>query len=138
MLGIFKIMDNLEEIKSKIDIVSLISEYVQLTKAGRNFKSPCPFHKERTASFVVSPELQIWHCFGACQEGGDIFKFLMKLEGMEFPEAVRTLATRAGIKLANTYSPQTTEKDKLYKINSGAANFYHYLLFFPIVEKLEN
>lgn len=121
-------MDNLEEIKNKIDIVSLISEYVQLTKAGRNFKAPCPFHKERTASFVVSPELQIWHCFGACQEGGDIFKFLMKLEGMEFPEAVRFLANRAGIKLANTYSPQTTEKDKLYKINSGAANFYHYLL----------
>lgn len=121
-------MDSLEEIKAKVDIVSLISEYVQLTKAGRNFKAPCPFHKERTASFIVSPELQIWHCFGACQEGGDIFKFLMKLEGMEFPEAVRFLANRAGIKLTSSYSPQNTEKEKLYKINSAAANLYHYLL----------
>lgn len=128
MLGILKHMDNLEEIKNKIDIVSLISEHVQLSRSGRNFKALCPFHSERTPSFIVSPELQIWRCFGACQEGGDIFKFLMKLEGMEFPETVRFLANRAGIKLNSRYSPQQSGKEKLYKINADAANFYHYIL----------
>lgn len=121
-------MDSLEEIKQKIDIVSLISEYVQLKRAGRNFKALCPFHQERTPSFVVSPELQIWHCFGTCSEGGDVFKFLMKIEGMEFGEAVRFLAQRAGVKLTPRFGPPQGEKEQLYKVNAAAAAFYHYLL----------
>ncbi|MFZ5365862.1 MAG: DNA primase [Patescibacteria group bacterium] len=122
-------MDQLEEIRSKIDIVQLISEYLPLKKSGRNFKVLCPFHSEKTPSFMVSPERQIWHCFGACNDGGDIFKFLMRMEGMEFGEALRTLAKRAGVKLAPYRpGPGEEEKEKLYQINHLASEFYHYLL----------
>lgn len=121
-------MDQLDEIRSKIDIIQLISEYLSLKKSGRNFKALCPFHSEKTPSLVVSPERQIFKCFG-CGVGGDIFGFLMKMEGMEFGEALRTLAKRAGVTLA-TYHPTTaeTEKEKLYQINHLASEFYHYLL----------
>jgi DNA primase len=84
-------MDQATEIREKIDIVSLISEYLPLKKAGRNFKTNCPFHNENTPSLVISPERQIWHCFG-CGKGGDAFTFLMEYENMEFPEALRALA----------------------------------------------
>ena len=70
-------MDQVQQIRDKIDIVSLISEYLPLKKMGRNFKTPCPFHTEKTPSFVVSPERQIWHCFG-CQKGGDAYTFLIE------------------------------------------------------------
>lgn len=119
-------MDPIEEIKAKIDIVPFISEYIQLSRAGRNFKALCPFHKEKTPSFMVSPELGIWRCFGACNEGGDIFKFLMKFEGMDFGEAVRTLAQRAGVTLAS-FRPRS-DREQIYKINSLASQFYNYLL----------
>jgi DNA primase len=93
-------MDNpIEEIKSKIDIIEFLSSYIDLKKTGRNFKAICPFHQEKTPSFVISPERQIWHCFGACQEGGDIIKFLMKWENITFYEALRELAQKAGVKL---------------------------------------
>lgn len=120
--------DQLEEIKRKIDIVELISEYVPLKKAGRNFKALCPFHSETAPSFIVSPERQIFKCFG-CNEGGDIFGFLMRMEGMEFAEALRTLAKRAGVKLRR-YQPTEGEKEKdlLYEINHLASEFFHYLL----------
>ncbi|MBI4059124.1 DNA primase [Candidatus Microgenomates bacterium] len=121
-------MDSLEEIKSKLDIVSFISESVNLTRSGRNFKAPCPFHKEKIASFIVSPELQLWHCFGACNEGGDIFKFLMKMEGMDFGEALREMAKRTGVKLASISATQVSEKEQLYKVNYEIAKFYHYAL----------
>jgi len=122
-------MDQLEQIKSKIDIVSFISEYLPLKKAGRNYKALCPFHKEKTPSFVISPERQIWHCFGACDEGGDIFKFLTKIENIEFTEALQILAKRAGVKLKR-FKPDkvTQQKEKLYEINHLASEFYHYLL----------
>lgn len=121
-------MDNLEEIKSKIDIVSFISEYLKLSRAGRNFKALCPFHQEKTPSFVVSPELGIWRCFGACGEGGDIFKFLMKIESMDFPESVRFLAQKAGVQLTSRFAPKTSEKEHLYQLNQEAVKLYHYLL----------
>jgi len=120
--------DQLEEIKRKIDIVELINEFVPLKKTGRNFKALCPFHSEAIPSFIVSPERQIFKCFG-CNESGDIFGFLMKMEGMEFSEALRTLAKRAGVKLRR-YRPSEAEKQKelLYEINHLASEFYHYLL----------
>lgn len=122
-------MDQLDEIKQKIDIISFISEYLPLKKAGRNFRALCPFHGEKTPSFVVSPERQIWHCFG-CNLGGDIFSFLMKMENLEFPEALEILAKRAGITLVRNFerSEQMKIKDKIYKINHLASEFYHYLL----------
>jgi len=122
-------MDQLEEIKRKIDIVELINNYVPLKKAGRNFKALCPFHSEKTPSFMVSPERQIWHCFGACNEGGDVFKFLMKIENLDFGEAVRELAKKAGVKLTR-FQPSEDERNKqlLYEINHLAAEFYHFLL----------
>jgi len=120
--------DQVEEVKSKVDMVQLVTEYVPLKKAGRNFKGLCPFHGEKTPSFMVNPELQIFKCFG-CGEGGDAYSFLQKMEGMEFGEALKTLADRVGVKL-ESYRPTQTEeiKEKLVKINSLAAEFYHYLL----------
>jgi len=122
-------IDQIEEIKRRIDIVQFINQYVPLKKAGRNFKALCPFHSEKTPSFIVSPERQIWHCFGACNEGGDIFKFLMKIENIDFGEALRELAKRAGVKLTS-YQPSDAERNRqlLYEINHLAAEFYHFLL----------
>lgn len=121
-------MDQLDEIKSKIDIVSLISEYFPLKRAGRNYKAVCPFHGEKTPSFMVSPERQIFKCFG-CGEGGDVFGFVMRMEGIEFGEALKTLAKRAGVKLVR-YQPshQEEEKERFYELNHLASEFYHFLL----------
>ena len=90
------IPDNKEEIKKRVDIVELISEYVTLKKAGRNYLGLCPFHKEKTPSFTVSRDKEMFHCFG-CGEGGHVFTFLMKMSNMTFPEAARHLAKKAGI-----------------------------------------
>jgi DNA primase len=121
-------MDQVEEVKSKIDIVELISEFVPLKKAGRNYKGLCPFHGEKTPSFMVNPELQIFKCFG-CGVGGDAYSFIQKTEGVEFGEALRILADRAGVKLVSYQPTQTEEiKDKLLKINNLAAQYWHYLL----------
>ena len=121
-------MDQLEEIKSKIDIVDLISQHITLKKAGRNFKALCPFHKEKTPSFVVSPERQIFKCFG-CSAGGDIFKFMMLFDGLSFGEAVRELAKRAGVTLRRFRpSEDYEEKEKLLAINHLAAEYYHFVL----------
>lgn len=113
-----------EEIKTKIDIALVIGERVELKRAGRNLKGLCPFHHEKTPSFMVSPELQIYKCFG-CGEAGDVFTFLTRYEGMDFPEALETLAKRAGVELVKTPQKSTS---KYVDINTLAARVYHYLL----------
>jgi DNA primase len=122
-------MTDVEQIKAKIDIVSFLSEYMTLKKAGRNFKAICPFHSEKTPSFIVSPERGSWHCFGACATGGDVIGFLQKWEGIEFLEALKILAKRAGVTLSH-YAPSEASqlKEKLYEINHLSSEFFHYLL----------
>jgi DNA primase len=121
-------MDNqIDEVKSRTDIVSIIGERIELKKAGRNFKASCPFHGEKTPSFMVSPELAIFKCFG-CGEAGDVFAFLEKYEGMEFGEALRFLADRAGVRLKRTEFGASSEKEKLIEINTQVVRFYNYLL----------
>lgn len=117
-----------EEIKRKVDIVSLINEYVPLKKTGRNYKALCPFHAEKTPSFVVSPDRQIFKCFG-CNEGGDIFAFVIRADGIEFGETIKKLADRAGVRLKD-YRPSGAEKKKemIYTLNQTASDLYNYLL----------
>ncbi len=119
--------DQVEEIKAKTDIVSVISEHIELKKAGRNYKALCPFHGEKTPSFMISPELQIFKCFG-CSESGDVFSFLQKYEGMDFGESLKLLADRAGIKLEPTRFKGRGDKDRLYEINALTSKFYNYIL----------
>lgn len=120
--------DNIEEIKAKIDVVDIVQEYIQLKPAGTNsFKANCPFHNEKTPSFVVSRDKQIWHCFG-CGEGGDIFSFVQQMEGIEFPEVLRILAKKAGVQLEYQDPAISNQKTKLYDICKASADFYYKLL----------
>jgi DNA primase len=124
-------MSVVDEIKERIDAVELISNYVQLKRAGRNFKGLCPFHAEKTPSFVVFPETGTWHCFGACAEGGDIFTFVMRLEGWDFRTALEELARRAGVELKPLTEQQEAEdqeRTRLREILAAAAVFFHNLL----------
>lgn len=120
-------MDQVEEIKKKIDVVSLISSYLTVKKAGKNYKACCPFHNEKTASFMVSPEKQIWYCFG-CNQGGDIFTFIERIEGLDFVGALHLLADRAGVILENQDFVKKSEKDKSFEILELARKFYTFLL----------
>ena len=121
-------MDQTARIREKTDIVSLVSEFITLKKAGRNFKANCPFHNEKSPSFVISPERQIWHCFG-CGKGGDCYSFLMEYEHIEFPEALRILGKKAGIEVKEVYgTPTFSQKEKIYQINKQAVKFYNYIL----------
>lgn len=113
----------IEEVKSRVDIADLLGSYLKLSKAGVNFKARCPFHNERTASFFVSPARQIWHCFG-CQKGGDVFKFLMEIEGCEFRDALRSLAERAGVELKSESPQIQDEKTRQFAILEEAAQFF--------------
>ncbi|MBI4094512.1 MAG: DNA primase [Candidatus Liptonbacteria bacterium] len=112
-----------ELIKEKLDVVEFLRGHLELQPAGKNFKALCPFHKEKTPSFMVSPERQTWHCFG-CGLGGDIFSFLMRYENLEFGEALRTLAERAGVELASFASGDHRLAALLYEINRAAAEFF--------------
>lgn len=116
-----------EEIKNRLDLVDVIQGYLKLTKAGANYKARCPFHKEKTPSFIVSPEKQIWHCFG-CNKGGDVFGFIMEMEGLEFREALRLLAQKAGVTLKKTDPRLAGKREILLQINEQASQFFEHQL----------
>lgn len=117
----------IEEIQSRIDIVDLVSEYLPLKKSGRNFKACCPFHSEKTPSFVVSPQKQIFHCFG-CGQGGGVFQFLMQAEKINFPEAVEMLAKKLGIPISYQRDKNSQLKNSCYQAAEEASLFYHNIL----------
>ncbi len=120
-------MDQVEEIKTKVDVVELVGAYVNLKQAGRNFKGLCPFHQEKSPSFMVNPELGIYKCFG-CGKGGDVISFVQEIEGVEFKEAMQSLAERAGIKLTFSGKEKTGIGEKMVEVNEAAVEYYHYLL----------
>ena len=123
-------MSVIDEVKQRADITEVISQYTTLTKAGRTLKGLCPFHSEKHASFFVYPEQQSWHCFGACNSGGDVFTFVMKKEGLSFGEVLRLLAQRAGV-IIPSRAEKEADKDKnerLYQANEAAAQYFHNLL----------
>ncbi len=124
----------IDEIKSSNDIVDTISQYVTLKRSGRNFFGLCPFHKEKSPSFSVSPDKQIFHCFG-CGVGGNVIHFISKIENLDFRETIEFLADRSGIELPTSENDQNNKrqfmKDKVYKINEETAQFYHENLYKP-------
>lgn len=123
-------MNEVEEIKQRLDIVDLIGQYVTLKKAGANYKCVCPFHQEKTPSMMVSPAKQIWKCFG-CGRGGDHFKFIMEAEHLEFGDALRLLAQKAGVTLQPRTQAEHQTRDKketLYTINNLASRVFHKIL----------
>ena len=119
-------MTLVDDIKSRLDIVDVVSGYIGLKQAGSNFKAPCPFHDEKTPSFIVSPGRQTCHCFGACSTGGDLISFVMKRESMEFGEAVRLLADRAGVSIGTPVIK--TKSTSIFEINESASKFFSSLL----------
>ena len=124
----------IDEVRQTNDIVDIISQYVHLKRSGRNFFGLCPFHNEKSPSFSVSPDKQIFHCFG-CGVGGNVFTFLTKIEGISFVEAVQTLAERSNIQLPTLENNQDSKKEelkaKVYKVNEFTAQFYHENLYKP-------
>ncbi len=119
----------IEEIKERLDIVEVVGSYVSLQKAGRNFRALCPFHTERTPSFYVFPDSGTWHCFGACGVGGDVIHFIEKQENLDFRDALRLLARRAGVSLEEERDPAATSRlNHLREANTLAASFFHHQL----------
>ena len=117
----------IDDIKSRLDIVELVQSYIRLNKAGSNYKALCPFHSEKTPSFNVSPTRQIWHCFG-CGVGGSIFDFVMEIEGLEFRDALELLAKRAGIQLRREDPALRSERTRLYQLVEEAAKIFESVL----------
>jgi DNA primase len=123
-------MSIIDDVKQKSDIFYIVGQYTTLTKAGKTFRGLCPFHSEKHGSFFVYPEQQSWHCFGACNTGGDVFSFIMKKQGLTFAETLQTLAEKARITIPSRHEhePGKDEKEKLYRINKAAAAYYHDVL----------
>ena len=122
-------MTVVQDIKSRADIVDLISDYLPLEKSGRNLKANCPFHSENTPSFIVFPEKQTWRCFGACASGGDIISFVMKVENEDFSQALTRLSQKTGIPLPT--KAENNKTDKIYDINYETLKFFRDLLNSP-------
>ncbi|MFO7807281.1 MAG: DNA primase [Candidatus Moraniibacteriota bacterium] len=124
--------DVTDQIKERLSVVELIGDYLKLEKAGTNYKALCPFHNEKTPSFMVNPERNFWYCFG-CQKGGDIFTFIMEMEGMEFREALERLADRSGVEIPKfnkkVNQQEKNQKEKLYEITEIANNFFQEQLW---------
>jgi len=120
-------MNPVEEVKNKLDIVDIISAYINLQQASGNFKAVCPFHNEKTPSFMVSREKQIWHCFG-CDKGGDVISFVQEYEGIDFKEALKILAEKANVPLQDINFSRKEDNSILYEINEQAAKFFHNIL----------
>ncbi len=114
---------DLEEIKNRLNIVDVLGEYIRLEKTGASWRANCPFHNEKSPSFMVSEDKQIWHCFG-CQKGGDIFGFVMEIEGLEFREALKLLAEKAGVEITKMNPKQTEQKNRTLEILEMATKFY--------------
>lgn len=131
---------DIDEVRARVDIVSVVEQYVTLKRVGNRLKGLCPFHQEKTPSFHVNPDLGMWHCFGQCSEGGDVFKFVQKIENLSFPEALERLALRAGVTLTRDMgrspapvadggaSSEAGERDRLYRINALALAYYREML----------
>ena len=120
--------DNVQQIKDKLDLLEYLKPIISLKPSGKNWKGLCPFHKEKTPSFMVSPDRGIWHCFGGCNAGGDIFSFVMKYENVEFYEALKILAEKAGIDLKRVGGGDFQKYDRLYQINEATKNFFQQSL----------
>jgi len=114
-----------DDIKGRLDILDLVSQYAALQRSGRSYRANCPFHTERTPSFYVFPERQSWRCFGACATGGDMFSFLMRVENLDFSEALKQLAQQAGVALPERRDRNRREDDLLKSVNETAADFFH-------------
>jgi DNA primase len=130
-------MGVIDEVKQRLDIVEVIGEHTKLTKSGRNFRGLCPFHSEKNPSFYVYPERQSWHCFGSCSTGGDVFAFVMKQQNIDFGEALRLLARRAGVEIPEREERQAErdERNRLHEINAAAARHFHDQLLNAVAGK---
>lgn len=121
-------MTVIDDVRARIDIVDLVSETVQLKRSGRSYKANCPFHSEKTPSFIVTPDRQTWHCFGSCSTGGDVFGFVMKRDNVEFGDALRLLAEKAGVSLRDRDPVKEDRFKRLHEAADAAAIYFHNLL----------
>ena len=119
-------MTLVNDIKSRLDILEVVSRYIPLQHSGRSYRANCPFHQEKTPSFHVFPDRQSWRCFGACATGGDVFSFVMRVENVEFPEALKRLAQQAGVSLPDR--KRSSEKQSSFQINEAAKAYFQRLL----------
>ena len=122
--------DRVDEVRERNELAEVISTYMPLKQAGRNLKALCPFHQEKTPSFTVSPDKQLWHCFG-CNVGGDVFSFVQRIENLSFIEAAQQLAKRVGVEWHRSTGERRVEgeRQKLIRINQFAAKLYQRILW---------